>query len=185
MFLAAYLGIRWVINNLGATWEHTEVAAWSEEMIGIVPPDFQGMWGSYASQEQDEALLVFIQAHERGSEVTLTVMFRQGQHDFESVTEDIDTDNENIYVKFDSKAGEAEEFFATWRDVQVPVQLSEGYDSSERLSRQITAIIPIDNHIVAMFFEGNADILDRNIVQEMLDLIPADWQPQDMPTKPD
>ncbi|MDP7061379.1 MAG: hypothetical protein QF489_00405 [Planctomycetota bacterium] len=185
IFLAGFLGIRWFMNNFGATWDSGEIAAWSEELIGMTPPGFKGVWGSYASENQDEALLVFKQTHERGTQTGLTLYFRQGSHDFDSVMKDVDNNKEGIYIKFDSPAGEPEKYFATWRNVKVPIQLLEGYDETKILGRQITAIVPFDDHIVAMFIEGNAEYLDRDIVQELLDLIPADWQAKSLPTRPD
>ena len=185
MVVAGWLGFRWVQKNFRITWEKDKLIAWAEEMIGTAPPpQFEPNLG-FAGQDQREAVLIFVQPLERGSEVSLTMMSRPGQYDFDTIFLDIDTNNEGVYIRFESTVGEGEDYFANWRDVQVPVRLEEGYQADELLSRQITAIIPVLDHSVSLFFQGDPEFLDRNIVQEMLDRIPADWQPLPQPAVAD
>jgi hypothetical protein len=65
----------------------------------------------------------------------------------------------------------------------VPVQLQEGYDddSGEVLVRQVIGLVPMGDHTVGLFFEGDPEQVDRDAVQELIDRIPADWVPAQLP----
>lgn len=179
MVAAGWLGIRWVQENLGVTWDDQELLTWSEEMIGTTPLEgFEPTFGMFAGEDHREALLIFVKSLDRGSEVALTMLQRPGAHDFESIFQDVDTGKKGVYLKFASTVGDEESYFASWGEVQVPVHLEEGYAEGEVLSRQVLGIIPFEKYSVALLFQGSPDSLDRNIVQQMLDRIPDGWQPQ-------
>jgi len=185
MVLAGFLGFRWVKNNLGMTWSNERLVEWSTELIGTAPPpEYDPVFGMYAGEDQREAMLIFIKTIDRGSEISLMMLSRPGDLDFESAFQDVDTGNEGVNIKFESKIGEGEEYFATWGDVQVPVNLQEGYIDGEVISRQVTGIIPLGDHSVVMFFQGSPEDLDRDIIQEMLDRIPPGWEPTPLPPAP-
>ena len=182
LFVAGWLGIRWVQENLGLTSDPVELRAWSEEIIGMAPPEeFVPEYGMFADENQAEAILTFSRSLSRGSEVSLAMLLRTGQHTFTSIFQGVSLSGEGAYTKFQSEVGEAEQYFANWGDLRVPVQLAEGYDKNEQLSRQITGLIAFPEHTVALFFKGPPEELDREIIQQMLDRIPAEWQPQPLP----
>jgi hypothetical protein len=185
---AGFFGYRWVQDNLGFTTDDAKLTAWSIDMIGTTPPaDFDPIFGMFATEKSEEnpgtqlreSILIFVNEEERGSDIILTMFSRVGQHDMETAFEDFDSDrNEGMYIKLESEIGEPEDFFATWRDQEVPVRLWEGYDEDEVAVRNLVGLVPIGEMTVVLFFQGSPEIVDRNAVQEMLDSIPEDWQPQ-------
>lgn len=184
MVLAGWMGMRWVKNNLGVTMNDSELLAWSEEIIGTTPgEDFDPKFGMFASENKREAFLIFVKPVSRGSEVSLTLIVREGEHDFESVFRDVDAGDDGFYIKFQRTVGEADSYFANWGEVQVPVQLQEGYDddSGEVLVRQVIGLVPMGDHTVGLFFEGDPEQVDRDAVQELIDRIPSDWVPAQLP----
>jgi len=56
--------------------------------------------------------------------------------------------------------------------------LWEGYDDDEVTLRYLAGLVPIGEMTVVLLFQGSPEGVDRNAVQEMLDRIPADWQPE-------
>ena len=184
---AGFLGFRWVKSNLGLTTDNAKIVAWAEDMVGTAPTaDFEPMFGMYAAKKSDdvernglrESVLIFVNEEARGSSVTLTIFTRFGQHGFESAFDDFDSNNEGMKIHFDDEIGEAEDFTASWRDQEIPVRLWEGYDDDEVTLRYLAGLVPVGEMTVVLLFQGSPEGVDRNAVQEMLDRIPADWQPE-------
>ena len=174
---AGFFGYRWVMDNLQPTMEAAEIHARCERVLGTSPPDDYRPIGSvYASSERLEVVLNFIKLIERGNEINLTIFSRLGQHDIDSVLSSESEFEEGIDIRFDLDEGEVEDYTATWGEKTVPVRLSEGF-YGDILKRKIISVVQFPEFCVALYFEGSPDELDRLVMQEMVDRIPAGWEP--------
>lgn len=173
VFLAVFLGYRWVQNNHGFTWKDEEVVAIATEALPIVVPErFDPMFAGYMEEGLKDPMAFFLDEGSRSNETYLTFFSRTGSFTYEQMVAEYDSaegegSGLRIQVGKDIE-GEEERFPALYREREVEVILQEGLDENQILQRSLVTIIPEDGRTVMVILKGPADSLPSSTMQELL-----------------
>lgn len=171
MVLALFLGFQWVKKNFGITMDPVKILAMAEEAADVQIPDgFEPIFGMYTREGLLDPLSIFNAHESRTQETRLTIYERAGTYTEEEMFAELSQEGSGMRINVGVESiGEDEHFPVTYLGEDYQGLLREGLDEDQQVHRVLLTVIEKEGKTLLILFEGDPEIIRRELLQEILD----------------
>ncbi len=173
LFLAGWLGVRWVYHNYGWTTKEQEIFTIAERILPIrIPANYQPSFAGYSRKGQQDPFAFFVRQEGRRQSSTLILYARDGVFTYEEMFADAKAKQPGLKISTGLEAvGKKEHFPAVFQQQQVDVWLEEGLDQDQAMQRSLVVVLPQGERTILMAFLGSPEWLPHDLIQKTLDSV--------------